>query len=214
MYSYEEMLSRVSHGRSTINFIKYIELTYFIFTFEYIPHLFSILIHSRILRGSHPRDILSNKKIPLMSFTDKIYETQRISRIKFVIRNHNTADTVRSIDSRFMWSHEIHFAVKKGMKEEKKNNRIYAHIDIKEFHNISEVNKSLFAETINANKCNKTSTNIVLERMDERNCIDLIYHNAGKLRTVIYAFIESCLICKSSIIGIIFIALKLDFIIV
>lgn len=88
--------------RSTINYIKYIELTYFIFTFEYIPHLFPILIHSQILRGSHPRDILSNEKIPLISFTDKIYETQRISKIKFVIRNHNTVDIVRSIDSRFI----------------------------------------------------------------------------------------------------------------
>lgn len=37
------------------------------------------------------------------------------------------------------------------MNEEKKNNRVYAYVDIKEFRNISEVNKFLFAETINAN---------------------------------------------------------------
>lgn len=37
------------------------------------------------------------------------------------------------------------------MNEEKKNNRVYAYVDIKEFRNISKVNKFLFAETINAN---------------------------------------------------------------
>lgn len=152
MHSYDcEMLSRVNHGRSTINYIEYIELTYFIFTFEYIPYLFPILIHFQILRGSHPRNILSNEKIPLISFTDKIYETQRTFRIKFVIRNHNTADIIRSIDSRFIVISRNTFRWKKGTKEEKKNNRVHAHVDIKEFRNISEVNKSLFAETINAN---------------------------------------------------------------
>lgn len=29
------------------------------------------------------------------------------------------------------------------MKEEKKNNKLHVHVDIKEFRNISEINKSL-----------------------------------------------------------------------